>query len=348
MIRLHMFQRLAVKSIGFGVLVLLGVLASEMSLAQTRDRGPWWPSPHGAKDQVGASHYITPQKIVKAVQLVKTGQVYELGHMYEPSMPQYGNRPYYISLVPTARPQKEGTGAVHQDYFNGYLGQMGTQFDALGHQGQSVKMADGSVQNVYYNGFTEEDLTGANRGMGGLEALGVEHVKPIFTRGILIDIAAYKGVAVLDSRYEVTLADVQGALARENIREESIEPADAILFNYGWAVNWTNPSKYNDSRFGVGENKGSPGIGIEVAKWLTQRKVSMAGADSCCVQVQPALKPGSPSVHHELFLHEGIYLLENMDLRELARDRVYEFLFVCPTLRIKGATGSPVRPIAIG
>ena len=136
---------------------------------------PSWP-----KDQVGASNYITPQKVVKAVQLVKTGQIYELEHIY-----------------------------------------------------------------------------------------------------------------VLDSRYEVTLADVRGALARQNVREDSIEPGDAILFNYGWAVNWNNPAKYNDSRFGVGENNGSPGIGIEVARSVPQRKASMVGADSCCVQVSPALQPNA-------------------------------------------------------
>lgn len=339
-----MVRRIAVISIAISVSALV---YSAMSSAQTREKGPWWPSRWGPNDQTGASNYITPEKILKALRLAKTGQVYELGHIYEPSMPQYGSRPYYISVVPTGPAPRAGAGAVHQDYFNGYLGQMGTQFDALGHQGEALKMADGAIRNLYYNGFSEDDLTGKNRGLGGLEALGVEHVKPIITRGILVDVAGYKGVSVLDSRYEVTLADVRGALAKENIREDSIEPGDAILFNYGWAVNWNNPSKYNDSRFGVGENNGSPGIGIEVAKWLTGKRVSMAGADSCCVQVQPPPQQGAPSVHHELFLHEGIFLLENMELRELARDRIYEFLYINLTERIKGATGSPVRPIAI-
>jgi kynurenine formamidase len=67
----------------------------------------------------------------------------------------------------------------------------------------------------------------------------------------------------------------------------------------------------------------------------------MVGADSCCVQVSPALQPGSPSVHHELFFNQGIYLLENMNLRELARDRVYEFLFVCTPLQIRVRQGRP-------
>jgi kynurenine formamidase len=189
-------------------------------------------------------------------------------------------------------------------------------------------------------------MIGTNRGVGGLQALGGEHVKPIITRGILIDIAAFKGVPVLDSRYEVTLADVRGALAKQGVREDSIEPGDAILFNYGWGVNWSNPAKYNDARFFVGENQGSPGIGVEVARWAVERKASMVGADSCCVTIQPPTRPELGNVHHELFFG-GVMMLENMNLQELARDRVYEFLYLNLTERIKGATGSPVRPIAI-
>ena len=324
---------------------MLVLALGSLTLAQSRDKGPWWPSPHGPKDQAGNANYITPQKVMKATQLVKTGQMYELGHIYEASMPAFGSRPYYINVVPApGQVGKEGAGSVHQDYFNGYIGQMGTQFDAFGHMGRSVKMADGSVQFVYYNGFTEQDLTGRNRGQGGLEALGVEHVKPIITRGVLIDIAGAKGVPTLEAAYEVMMADVRAALARQKMTENSIEQGDAVLFNYGWAVNWTNPSKYNDGRVGVGENKGSPGIGFEVARWLTERKIAMVGADSCCVMVMPESKAGN--VHHELLLN-GTYILENMNLLELARDQVYEFMYSGQTLRIKGATGSPVRPIAI-
>ncbi len=313
--------------------------------AQTREQGPWWPSPHGPTDQAGASNYITPVKILEALQIPKTGQTYELGHVYEASMPQYGDRPYWITSHPVAPPQREGEGAVHRDYFTGFIGQMGTQFDALGHQGVAVRMGDGSLQSVFYNGITEEEMTGANQGLGGLEALGVEHVKPIITRGILIDIAGYKGVPTLAPDYEVTLADVRAALARQNMTESSIRQGDAVIFNYGWSVNWSNPSKYNDRRVGVGENEGSPGIGGEVARWLVTRKVAMVGADSCCVQIMPPTASGN--VHHLLFFTEGIFLLENMDLTELTRDQVYEFLFLCLTERIKGATGSPVRPIAV-
>ncbi|MEE8236970.1 MAG: cyclase family protein [Gammaproteobacteria bacterium] len=288
---------------------------------------------------------MTPQKILEALQIPQSGQTYELGHLYEASMPQYTSRPYYLNVVPAAPATSEGRNTVHGDYFTGYIGQMGTQFDALSHQGRTVEMADGSFESVFYNGFTEEELTGGNRGQGGVEALGVEHMKPFITRGILVDIAAYKGLGTLGPRYEVTMEDVRGALGRQGMSEDTIEQGDAVLFHYGWSVNWTNPSKYNDSRFGVGENEGSPGIGSEVARWLATRKVSIVGADSCCVQIMPPT--GADNVHHILFFSEGIPLLENMELKEVASDQVYEFLFLNLTLPIKGATGSPVRPIAV-
>jgi len=328
------------------VVLAAAVATDSVSFAQTRAKGPWWPSPHGPNDQAGNSNYITPEKILKAMRIPKTGQTYELGRIYEQEMPQYGYRPYFLTVIPAAEAAKEGTGVAQQDYFTGFIGQMGTQYDAFGHQGKTVRMADGSLKNVYYNGFSQDDLTGKNRGVGGLEALGVEHVKPIVTRGILIDIAGYKGVPVLESRYEVTLADVRGALAKQGMNESTIEPGDAILFNYGWAMYWSNPQKYNDARFFVGENQGSPGIGVEVARWAVGKKASMVGADSCCVTIQPPTKPELGNVHHEL-LFGGVGMLENMDLRELARDRVYEFLYLNLTERIRGATGSPVRPIAI-
>lgn len=340
-------NRYALNGAAAGYIFLLAavLLCPYSADAQTRESGPWWPSPHGAADQAGASNYVTPQKILEALTIPRTGQTYELGHMYEASMPQYTPRPYYLNVVPAAPATSEGRNTVHGDYFTGFIGQMGTQFDALSHQGQTLEMADGSFKSVFYNGFTEEELTGGNRGQGGVEALGVEHMKPFITRGVLVDIAAYKGVDTLGPRYEVNMNDVRGALERQGMGEESIGQGDAVLFHYGWSVNWTNPSKYNDSFFGVGENEGSPGIGAEVARWLATRKVSIVGGDSCCVQIMPPT--GGGNVHHILFFEEGIPLLENMELADVARDQVYEFLFLNLTIPIKGATGSPVRPIAV-
>ena len=91
------------------VAALTAALTGMLS-AQTREKGPWWPSPHGPKDQAGNSNYITPEKILKALRIPKTGQTYELGHIYERSMPQYGYRPYFLSVSRRPPPQKEGAG----------------------------------------------------------------------------------------------------------------------------------------------------------------------------------------------------------------------------------------------
>jgi kynurenine formamidase len=330
---------------GAGVLLLAALSILQPLAAQTRERGPWWPSVHGPNDQAGASNYVTPAKILAALTIPKMGQTYELGHPYETSMPQYGSRPYFLNVLTSPGSREPGDRIVHTEYFTGYIGQMGTQFDALAHQGRHVRMADGSVEAVFYNGFTDTELMGSTNGVGGVAALGVEQMKPFITRGVLIDIAGFKQVPTLPAAYEVTMADVRGALARQRMSETSIEQGDAVLFNYGWAVNWTNPSKYNDSFIGTGENQGSPGIGAEVANWLIERQAGLVGGDSCCVEVRGPVP--KESVHHLLFLGHGIPLLENLDLAEIARDGTTEFLFLGLPERIRGATGSLIRPIAV-
>jgi len=321
------------------------LVSAQTSFAQTREQGPWWPSPHGADDQAGASNYVTPMKILAALQLPQTGETYELGHPYEASMPSYGSRPYFMQVVPPPAPTSGEGGIANSEYFSGFIGQMGTQFDGMAHQGGNIQMADGTFQTVFYNGFTADDLFGNNRGRGGVEALGVENMKPFITRGVLVDIAGYKGVDTLPAAYEVTIDDMRGALARQDMSEDDIGQGDAVFFNYGWAANWGNPSKYNDSYVGTGENEGSPGIYVDITRFLIDRKISLVGADSCCVEVRP--RPGTDNVHRMLFLGEGIAMLESMELRELAADEVYEFLFIGLPERIIGATGSPMRPIAV-
>ncbi|HEY5623036.1 MAG TPA: cyclase family protein [Gammaproteobacteria bacterium] len=319
--------------------------AAQTGQAQTRESGPWWPGPHGPDDEAGASNYVTPLKILRALQIPETGKVYELGHVYEPGIPLYGERPWYMQIQPPPKPTSGEGGIALSEYFTGYIGQFGTQFDGLGHQAGNVEMEDGSFQSVFYNGFTADELLGQNRGRYGLEALGMETMKPFITRGVLIDVAGYKG-ETLSAAYEVTMDDVRGTLEWQGMSEDDVGRGDAVIFNYGWAENWGNPSKYNDNRIGVGENEGSPGIYTEVTAWLVEKKIGIVGADSCCVEVRP--RPDLVgNVHRQLFLGEGIPMIENMDSRELAADGGYEFLFIALPERLKGATGSMLRPIAI-
>jgi kynurenine formamidase len=317
---------------------ILFLLVSHNVFAQTRDKGPWWPNAQwGKDDQAGGSNWITPEKIIEALKLVKTGKVYELGQIYSASMPLFGARTFSLTIPgsPTAGPMGTNRLIYHDEYLATEIGQVGTQFDGPGHIGQIVKMADGTEKGVFYNGFTLDEI----KNPYGLLQLGVEHVKPIFTRGILIDIAGYKGVDVLANSYEVTVADVQGALRKQGISEAGIRPGDALFFRYGWSKYWTDPTKYNTN---------PPGIGLAVARWVAEKKLSMIGSDQFGTEVMP--NPDANlvfPVHQELLMKNGIWNLENMVFDELAGEGAYEFLFVFTPVRFKGATGSPGRPIAV-
>lgn len=307
-----------------------------IATAQTRESGPWWPHPQwGADDQAGASNRITAEKILAALQLATTGQVYELGQIYEASMPLVGTRTYGMKMLATGVPVGENRVVYNDEMLSTEIGQVGTQFDGLGHVGGEVQFADGSRHLVFYNGFTSEEIDDK----GGLRELGIEHVGPIITRGVLVDVAAYKGVDRLAGGYEVSLEDVLGALAAQGIEPSSIEPGDAVLFRYGWAQLWNDNDTYGGAQ---------PGIGLQVSDWLIERQITVTGSDTTVTEVSP--NPDAAlviPVHQELMMKNGIFNIENMTFEELSRDAVYEFLFLANPIRFKGATGSPLRPLAI-
>lgn len=331
---------ISVSAIGrstFGLVLFWTLLVAPAS-GQTREEGPWWPHPiWGPDDQVGATNWITSEKILEALSLAKTGQVYELGHPYERGMPLFGARSYtlYIPGSPTYEPFGSNRLIGHDEFVCAEIGQVGTQFDGLGHIGTRLTMADGSDRDVFYNGITVEEM----RSGYGLTKLGIEHVKPIVTRGVLVDVAGYKGVGTLPESYEVTVEDVRGALARQGMSESDLRPGDAIFFRYGWTVHWEDAARYNEN---------PPGIGLEVAHWIVDRQASMVGSDSWTTEVVPNPAPELDfPVHQVLIPENGIHNLENMVLDEVADAGVYEFLFIFTPLPLVGATGSPGRPLAI-
>lgn len=318
------------------IVLLLGWLTV---FPQSREQGPWWPHPiWGPEDQAGSSNWITPEKILQATKLVTNGKLYELGQIYEAGMPMFGNRTYSLKSIgaPSFGPFGNNNLIGNEEILTAEIGQVGTQFDGPAHIGTQVEFEDGTVHDVYYNGFTGEEIYGPN----GFQKLGIENIKPIYTRGILIDIAAVKNLDVLPSEYVVTLEDVKIALSRQGIDENSLKDGDALLFRYGWSKYWNDPVKYNNN---------PPGIGSEVAQWIVDMNASMIGSDQFGTEVWGEGEDPDVAlpVHQTLINHNGIWNLENLDLEELAADKVYEFLFIFTPIRFKGATGSPGRPIAI-
>ncbi len=284
----------------------------------------------GAEDERGAANRITPEKVLAAAGLIREGRVYELGRDYEAGMPLYPGRHYSLTIPgsPTGGPFGKNTVVYHDEMFSGQVGQVGTQFDGLGHVGKRI---DG--EDIFYNGFKRSEF-GAS---GGLQRLGVENAGAFVTRGVLIDVAAYRGVERLPVGDVITAADLKGTLKKQSL---ALSPGDVVLIHTGHGSLWmVDNEEYN---------RGAPGIGIEAARWLAGQKIVIAGADTWSLEVIPFedAEIAFP-VHEEFLVRHGIYNFENLDLSRLAADKVYEFAFMFAPVKFKGATGSPGNPIAI-
>jgi kynurenine formamidase len=313
------------KTVTCVLIIAFGVIS-----VSTAEDTPWWPSEWGEDDQRGAANRITPEKVRAASRLVKEGQVYSLGRTYEPGMPLFGDRHYSLTIPSSPTGGPVGTNRVvwHDEMFSGEIGQIGTQFDGLGHVGTRL-----GGEDIFYNGIRRSDMKGAY----GLAKLGVENVGPIYTRGVLIDVAGFKKLDRLDVGYVITRNDLNDALIAQRVR---VGAGDVVLVRTGHGTLWM---KDNETY-----NSGAPGIGTEAAKWLAGQKVVMVGSDTWCVEAVPGEKEGYAfRVHQIMLAQNGIYLIENLNLEKLATDKTYEFAFVFSPVPLKGATGSPGNPIAI-
>ncbi len=297
----------------------------------------WWPSRWGPDDQAGASNHMTPEKTLAAVQQIRTGKVHSLGRVYERDMPLFGERVFALRTpgMPTGGTFGDNKIIWNDEFLATEIGQVGTQFDGLGHIGVEAGAPGEQTRRRLYNGVTMAEAASPY----GLKKLGVENVKPFFTPGLLVDVMGLKG-GMLEAGTEVTLADLLAALERQGLSAEAITPGDVVMVRTGWGLLW----KEDNARY----NNGAPGIGLEVARYLAERQVSLVGADTWGVEVVP--NPDSNQVfpvHQELLVRHGIYLQENLDFESLAADGTWQFAYVFAPLPIKGATGSPGNPLAV-
>jgi kynurenine formamidase len=304
------------------LVVLVVVIAAATVARGQSDR--WYPSRWGATDQRGAANRITPAKVLEAKNAITKGQIYQLGHVYEAGMPMFGTRHYSIRIPQAFAMPGKNQAVYHDEVISGELGQIGTQFDGLGHLGMG---------DLFYNGNRRSEFAQAE----GLTKLGIENVGAIVTRGVLIDVARFKGVEQLPGTYEITVADLKGALQKQNVQ---IRSGDVVLIHTGWSSLWMK----DNAKYGASE----PGIGVAAAQFLADAEVVVVGADNWGVEVMPNPDASlSAPVHQLLLARNGIYLHENLITAELARDNAYEFMYSFAPLRLKGATGSPGNPIAI-
>jgi kynurenine formamidase len=308
------------RAISVAAVVALAAAAAG-TLAQT---DTWYPSRWGADDQRGAANLITPAKVLEAKNLMTRGTVFQLGRVYEAAMPMFGTRHFSLRIPQTYGPLGSNRTMYHDEIVSAEIGQVGTQFDGLGHIG---------VGDLFYNGNDRSEFSKGD----GLTKLGVENVGPLVTRGVLVDVAAFRGVARLDGGYEITLADLRGALERERMEVGS---GDVVIVHTGWGSLWG----VDNAAFAAS----APGVGLEAAQYLVDRGVVLVGSDTWATEVVPNPNPELAFPVHQLLIpRNGIYIFENLLTEELARERVYEFAFFFAPLKLKGGTGSPGNPLAI-
>jgi kynurenine formamidase len=280
---------------------------------------------------------MTPAKVLEAAAMIRTGRIVELGRVYETGMPLFGERVFALRIPggPTGGVLGRNQIVWNDEYLSTEIGQVGTQFDGLGHIGVAVRGAGNTAEMRFYNGHTAADINTAY----GLKKLGIENVKPIFTRGLLIDVAALKG-RMLNVGEEITVADLTAAMARQQVGADWFRPGDAVFIRTGWGDLWMK----DNARY----NGGEPGIGVAAARWLAEKQPVVVGADTWGIECVPNPDPQLAfPAHQELITRNGIFLHENLNLAVLAEERIWQFVYVMAPLPIRGATGSPGRPIAI-
>jgi len=345
------------------VAVLLGVGWTLAMAGNNPVDENWWPSEFGADDKYGALNYITPEKRLEAVKLVKQGKTLTLGMPYQQGMPLVSGRTFTLLIPGAGRPMwgpmrwqdEKFKLSFNDEIVTSEIGQVGTQFDGLGHPMIWVNGSNGWVEGNYmYNKRRLEDTSNGH----GLQANGVENAANIgfFTRGIMIDVPALRGVQRLEKGDEVTVNDFKAALKKQGIADAG--KGDVVLIRTGWIQLWKSYLDEDGKIAGSPDeirkvndeyNSSEPGVSAELCEYLAGRKIAMLLADQGAIEpVDNTRGPGPVPFgycHMNLVVRRGIYLFENIDMEGLSHEQVYEFLFTWAPLKLVGATGSPGNPI---
>ncbi len=254
-------------------------------------------------------------------------RVIDLSQPMRRGMPQSANHPpFQMSLVRRHGDmvRADGGSAANEIIVTG--GHVGTHVDALAHVSQ-----DGEL----YSGIK----AAAVQSNEGFAALGIDTFAPFVGRGVVLDIARLHGVETLPGGYQVTVEDLEAAEVQAGIE---VRAGDAVLIGTGWSRLW------NDGAAFIGQHTGVPGPGEEAARWLAARRITLTGAETIAYEhIAAGAGHSLLPVHRVLLVEAGINIVETMRLAELMDSQASEFLMILSPLRLVGATGSPVRPLAL-
>ena len=255
--------------------------------------------------------------------IVRRGAVYDLARPLFVGAPRYPTHPPFLFAMMKGHGDNPYAGGVSSatDLFTMSC-HGGTHIDALCHF---------SLDGRLHGGLVAAEVQDRAR---GIAALDIPTLSLAPRRGLLLDVAGYRGVPALGPGEVVTPDDLAGAAAAAGV---ALEPGDAILVRTGWSLHWRDPVVYSGSR-------GAPGVGLAAAEWMLAQGAGLTGSDTTAYEPQPST---DFPVHVRLLVQAGVPIVETLDLDQLARERVYEFMLHVLPLPLRGATGSPIRPVAL-
>ncbi len=259
--------------------------------------------------------------------VLQSSRIIDLSQPLQTGMPQSPNHAPFRMIVERRHGdmrRDDGGSAANDVLMTGT--HVGTHVDALGHVSHEGEL----FGNTPTAGIQDHR---------GLKRFGIEEFTPFVGRAVVLDICAVKGVKVLDAGYEVTVEDLENAL---QLAQTSIEEGDAILVGSGWSRCWDQPDMF------VGSTLGAPGPGAAAGLWLAAHKPVLVGGETLAFEhVGPGRGHGLLPVHRQMLVQYGIHIVETMRLADLLDARVGECGLIVNPLLITGATGAPVRPLAL-
>lgn len=313
-------------------------------------QGVGWGWVWGPEDEVGSLNEMTNESRMAALRSATSGNVFDLGITYDrDSFKWPGHSPGEIMTFRSPEGvERQGDFAPANESSRGTAwhscalfmnDNVATQIDSLAH-------ATEGDDDHWYNGFTEKEW-GGNWGPRKCDATTIP---PVVARGILIDVAAYKGVRALPPHYGITADDLRGALKTQKTQ---LKPGDVVLIRTGSIQFWDDI----EDREALAAHD-SAGLLLDAAKWLVEQQgAMMIGSDTSGLEYWPSeadsaahhQKYGSfMPVHNYLLIEQGVHIAEFHYLEDLAKERAYEFCYICTTAKIRGTTaGFALRPIAI-
>jgi kynurenine formamidase len=253
------------------------------------------------------------------VELLSTATVYDLSQPYFIGMPHFPTHPPFLHSLTRAHGEHTGPEGHSSSADALAMGShCGTHIDALCHFSRNGKLFGGeSVKQAYAEGIAQ---------------YSVDTIAPILRRAVLLDIAGLVNLRALPHDFEITPVHLDAALG-----DVVIGPGDIVVLRTGWAAYFRDPARF----FSQGC---TPGPSLAGARWLSQRSVFASGSDTLAFEKLPS---DTMPVHVHLLVESGIHIMECLNLEALAAARVRQFVFLAAPLKIEGATGAPMRPVAL-